>query len=183
MALEEFTSNGWRDFSQRYLGVFGYFKDLLVQVSDVTELRTNFVSKSGVTYHANADTGVVFKFVPVTKRLFYFDDQLVLAQRVPARQYKRGVHAQNTSVRGVRFGEVYEVSFDLLEAYTNNKNNNGDVHILNDMFALYMGGVYLYNQRIGTLIKDKIQLTTPLFKQEVIDALRINDVKMSVEVE
>lgn len=182
MALEEFTSNGWRDFSQRYLGVFGYFKDMLVQVSDVTEDTTSFINVNNIKYYANADTGVVFKFIPVTKKLFFFDGKLLLAQRVPARQYKRGIYQQNTSVRGVPYGEQYEVSFEMLEAYNNNKIANSNVHILNDMFALYGSSIYLYNQRIGGVIDDTIYLDTPLFRQEVVDALRANNLPMGVVV-
>jgi len=149
------------------------------QINDVAGV---FINANNIKYYANADTGVVFKFIPVTKKLFYFDDKLLLAQRVPARQYKRGIHQQNTNIRGVLYSEQYEVSFDMLDAYNNNKIINDDVHILNNMFALTATGLFLYNQRIGNVLDDTIHLSTPLFRQEVVDALRANNLPMGVKV-
>jgi hypothetical protein len=175
MALEEFTSAGSRDFRQRYLDVYGYFPtsngDVLVKVTSVDEHKTVFTDAKGLQYTAYADKGVMFKFIPVIKRLFFFNNDLCLAQRKPARQYQRGICHANTTIVGI-VGGYFDVGFDIINAYGKPVKSVGSNCLLNDITAIYDGTVYLYNTNIGTVFGKHIVLSQPLFKQEVMDAVR-----------
>lgn len=189
MALEEFTSAGARDFRQRYLDVFGYFptgeNEVLVKVTEVTETKTNFVDVKGLLYTAYADKGVMFKFIPVVKKLFFYNKKLCLAHRKPARQYQRGITYNNTTMQTI-YGDSIPVEFDTIEAYSNSREQKTEQHdiLLNDMLAFYAGYVYLYNLNIGVVMPyaKKILLTNPLFKQELIDSIRDRGLNYEVEL-
>ena len=187
MALEEFTSGGSRDFRQRYLNVFGYFptggSEVLVKVTEVDNTKTVFVDERGLSYTAYADKGVMFKFIPVTKRLFFHDSELCLVTRKPARQYQRGITYENTNMQTV-FGGGVEIDFDSIHSYSKNKQHKGDSHnlLLNDMLAIYASSLFLYNHNIGYVSGKSIALTNPLFKQEVSDAIRDKGLNYEVVV-
>ena len=187
MALEEFTSAGSRDFRQRYLDVFGYFPtergDVLVRVNHVDDAKTTFVDAKGLSYTAYADKGVVFRFIPITKRLFFYKKNLCLAHRKPARQYQRGITYNNTTMQTM-FGDALTVDFDTIEAYSNNRDpdtDKGDL-LINNMLAIYSNSVYLYNLNIGAVLQSskRIVLHTKLFRQELTDSLRDNGLNYEV---
>ena len=187
MALEEFTSGGARDFRQRYLKVFGFFpvedREILVRVTEVSDARMSFTDERGIQYTAYADKGVFFRFIPVTKRLFYYDGRLCLAHRKPARQYQRGITYANTVFQTV-YGTPLDVDFDSVKAYVNYKSAKlpDGCKILTDYLGIVDGSVFLYNQMIGAINEKNVALDVPVFRQEVIDALRINNMKQEVLV-
>jgi len=189
MALEEFTSAGARDFRQRYLDVFGYFptgdKEVLVKVTEVSDTKTSFVDVRGLAYTAYADKGVMFKFIPVVKKLFFYNKKLCLAHRKPARQYQRGITYNNTTMQTV-YGEGIHVDFDTIQAYSNNLEQKTELNdiLLNEMLAFYAGYVYLYNLNIGVVMPQskRVLLTNPLFKQELMDSIRDRGLDYEVEV-
>jgi len=189
MALEEFTSEGARDFRQRYLDVFGYFPTgnsyVLVKVTEVFDTKTNFVDDRGLVYTAYADKGVMFKFIPIVKKLFFYKKKLCFAHRKPARQYQRGITYNNTIMQSV-FGDYMPVEFDTIQAYSNNQEQDTEKHdvLLNDMLAFYAGSVYLYNLNIGVVMPQskRVLLTNPLFKQELMDSIRDRGLTYEVEV-
>lgn len=181
MALEEFTSGGSRDFRQRYNDVFGFFPkgdgtDVLVRVTDVSDTSMRFVDERGISYTAYADQGVVFRFIPVTKKLFFFEDKLVLASRNPARQYQRGICQANTRFNTITNGGVLDIDFDTIKAYIAEKG------VLNKFLAFEGNRLYLYSQLIGIKQGDSIVLENSLFRQEVLDALRVNGLNYEVIV-
>ncbi len=185
MALEEFTSGGHRDFRQRYLEVYGFFpvedREILVNVTNVGENNMSFVDARGISYTAYADKGVVFRFIPVNKRLFYHDGQLCYASRRPARQYQRGITHANTEFRTV-YGHGLEVDFATVKSYVNSrdKKNAGKCLILSDFLGITDNMLFLYNQNIGVVYGNKLELNTPLFKQEVMDAVKANGLSYEV---
>ena len=187
MALEEFTSGGSRDFRQRYLNVFGYFptgdSEVLVKVTEVDTTKTVFVDERGLSYTAYADKGVMFKFIPVTKRLFFHDGELCLVTRKPARQYQRGITYENTNMQTV-FGGNIDIDFDSIHSYSKSREYKGNSHnmLLNNMLAIYADGLFLYNHNIGVITGNKARVHNPLFKQEVSDALRDKGLNYEVVV-
>ena len=187
MALEEFTSGGARDFRQRYLEVYGFFpvdkREVLVRVTEVNDNRMSFVDERGIQYSAYADKGVFFRFIPVTKRLFIHNDNLYLAFRKPARQYKRGITYENTTFVSMSGGNA-DVDFETVLSYNNSRQVRSakNCKILTDFLGVYEGSLFLYNQVIGTINDKTAYLSIPIFRQEVLDALRINGMKQEVIV-
>ena len=195
MALEEFTSGGARDFRQRYLGVWGYYptpsgEKLLVYMSNINERETRFVDAQGIEYTAKVDQGVFFQFIPIEKRLFTYDNMLVLAARIPARQYSRGMSDANTSFREVRYSDYIPVSAKTINAYANPVydvviDSGKTVQLLSPMFGIHLCSVFLYDRRIGSVQYDKnlklhIRVEEPLFYQELVDVVR--ERKINIEV-
>ena len=186
--IEEYSSKSWRDFSQRYKDTYGWYlgssgKKTLVKLTEVGEVILRFVDDAGVPYSANADKGNCFEFIPLEKSLYIYKDSLVLCQRVPARQWRRGIHQHNTSITQVNGGwGGIDISFDVLVnvlSPTNHKDGlrrflagaSTDV-ALNAMFGVSKSNVYVYNRVIGSYNKGTITLKDGLFKQEFSDVIR-----------
>lgn len=182
--IETFNSHGWRDFSQRYHDVYGYFPkenggEVLVKVVELDSKTIKFVDDKGVTYYGVADKGVQFKFIPVIKKLFLHEDKLHLATRVPARQYKRGICEANTQVTELAYNRHVDLTFDVIKSY----NTVAPKHkVANSIFGFSGRYVYLYNNVIGFIENNKILLEQHMFKQELFDAIRDNKLTYSVEL-
>lgn len=185
MALEEFTSGGARDFRQRYLDVFGFFPkeggEILVKVTSVDDKKMTFVDNRGITYTAYADQGVLFRFIPVVKRLFFHEGTLCIAHRKPARQYQRGITYNNTTFQTVR-GATVDIEFNTIADYSGKANTAKHGRILSDYLGVFNDTMYLYTNPIGTIIGTKVVLNDTTFKQEVADCLRNNKLTMEIVV-
>lgn len=189
--IETFYSNNSRDFRQRYQGSFGYYtvpeskKRVLVYLDQVEETTTTFVDEHRTVYKANADTGVEFEFIPVSKKLFVLDDGLYIIQRRPARMWQRGVSGQNTHVyqmtdagpynRGLTFRHVVAAfatpDADVLTKLKDIEEKKRTTVALSNTFGVVNGSFYVYDERIGTFdaTTKEIKLDEPLFRQEVVD--------------
>lgn len=189
--LETFYSNTSRDFRQRYQGSFGYYtvpeskKRVLVYLDHVDETTTTFIDEHKTVYKANADTGVEFDFIPVSKKLFVIDDALFLIQRRPARMWQRGVSGQNTHVyqitdkgpynRGLTFKHVLAAfaspDADVLTKLKEIEEKKRTTVALSNTFGVANGQFFVYDETIGTFnaTTKEIKLNEPLFRQEVVD--------------
>ena len=182
--IAEFTSNGAEDFRQRFRGVFGWFispetkNETLVKVTDVTARQTTFVDKEGQEYVAFADKQLQFKFIPVQQSVFTFDGMPYLAQRVPARQYRRGICGDNTSIRSVASYVGRPVDFGVVEAYVNGVRdphsmlNHKTRRVLTRQLSIVDGNVYIYDAHIASLLDGgDMYIVQDMFRQEVLDFL------------
>lgn len=192
---EEVVSHGYRDFQQRYLGTYGWYEkpdgtNILVQVFKVTSEKVGFVDENGGEYWALSDVGNVFSFLPVQRGLYYYNGSIIYLQRVPARQYKRGICLENTSINNLTEDYRMDVSHALLQKVFGWQENPTlekfkelparDV-LLNNMFAIIRKRVYLYDNVIGTY-NGRITLSNKLFKQELDDVIRDTGLNLFVDV-
>lgn len=192
---EEFNSNGWKDFQQRYLNTYGWYtKDdhssVLVKVSKVTPEKVVFVDEFSTEYFALSNVGNIFSFLPVQRGLYYYDGTIIYLARIPARQFKRGICQENTLLTNIKTMAHFYISHDLLknvfgiasnptiikfkEAYT------GDV-LLNKVFAIVNKQVYLYNRKIGEYKNKEVILSNTLFKQELVDVFCSHQMEIAVQ--
>lgn len=190
--LDSLTSYNSRDFRQRYRGVYGWFtppstkRRILVKVVEVDEYQVIFEDEHRASYNAIANTGVQFEFIPISKKLFRCNKTIYCAERVPARQWTRGVAGANTRITNVVSGGAGPVSFAIVKAAfvdTADLNKKAEITdflegsisglLLNEMFCLAEKGVYLYSTLIGTYDLDKhtILLDDGTFRQELVDAV------------
>jgi hypothetical protein len=186
--IETFTSAGWRDFNQRYSGVFGFFpaesgKEILVYMDKVTDSKCSFRDANELTYYAAADEGVNFKFIPITKRVFMFNGMPCLAQRVPARQYRRGICCENTHIRAIPTRATIKIDFDSVAAYVSKVDVAlfPTTRIYDDMFSRYGNSVYLYETIVADFVTSsgkQVVMHNELFKQELIDCFRRNNIEV-----
>lgn len=188
--LEEFKLSSWGDFSKRYNKTFGWYLSdkgpkLLVQVGEVSSAGTKFYGAEGQEYFALPDKGNVFEFLPVERGLYNIARGVVLCQRVPARQWRRGLHRDNTQIKLMDAGSFssLDITFDLLaEIFTAPDYDNAIQQFLkgkrvsvafNSMFGCLKNGTFLlFGSKIGTYNKDVIELDSDLFFQEVSDLVR-----------
>lgn len=181
---EEFKSDFWNDFKQRYQGTYGWFEKanqskLLVYLRSVEEDRLSFQDKDGFKFTANADQGNTFTFLPVVRGCFnYGPDGVVVTRRNPARMWKRGMCDENTSIFSLDTQRSVGVNFTTLEEIFGDKPNTalarfkqtytGNVAI-DPVFSVVGDGLYLYENRIGDYANREFTLTSDLFQQEIND--------------
>lgn len=188
--IEEFTLRGASDFSQRYRHTFGwYLQDsgdkILVKVDEVRSDKLHFSDEVGIPYVAYADKGNRFEFLPVERATYNTQTYgPVATERIPARQYKRGICTANTQITVIHGGlSTITPDFDILTeifasplpdaAYIPALKNKGLA--VGNLFILSGEAVRLYHSPIGSYKQQgsrlAITLTTPLFQQELSDAL------------
>jgi len=103
---DTFTTENANDFHRRYQGTFGWYiggktdtTKKLVEITEVRDRRCTFRDVDGRQYHATIDSGVIFEFEPLQSGWWNgSDNSTYLVQRVPARQWQRGVSRGNTSI-------------------------------------------------------------------------------------
>lgn len=103
--LERYTHENMRDFGPRYVDTYGFLlknngSKKLIYITENTRDAVYFrTEEAGMLYHANIDSHIEFEFIQVDRGFFTADDGCVyLLTRVPARQWKRGIGRNNTSV-------------------------------------------------------------------------------------
>lgn len=190
------TSINHRDFSQRYGGTFGWLlKDdgnkKLVKVDHVNEDFVEFTDSSGLPFRAMADKGVHFEFIPVDKGWYLGkSNTLYFMYRIPARQWKRGIHPDNTRIASaakVDYGQ--KIDLPLLEdifvpGMDNWRKMPKPPMALNEFFAIDKdNNLWFYNKKIGKLVENVLKLNNELFYQEVLDAVRRKDYNFTVAID
>lgn len=198
--FEKFTSNNWREFSQRYEGTHGFYRDerkkrILVRLSGINAERCSFVDSKGMSYSLNSDSmeDIGFEFIPPEARFHNTEDGPVLVQRKAQRQFQRGISNKNTTLHllgAVRFGEV-RVDFPYLEKIFLNALNHktafeqfkklGTACAISNQIAINgYGNVYLWDKKIGTFTRREnhfmFKLEEPaLWRTEITDAAKAVD--------
>ena len=193
----QFTSDGSRDFRQRYEGTFGFHtteskKRLLVRIISVNEEEMKFEDKGRSEYVAYSDHGTEFEFLSPVKRMFDHRGKLSLIFRRPARQYQRGISQANTQILTISTGAVLAPTFQNLTCAFADEGFNGakfklwekgerDEIVLSPMLGVAGKRVFLYNVDIGT-VEERTFKVAGLFLQEVKDCVRDCGIDYKVEV-
>lgn len=189
--ITTFERKGWRDFSQRYAGTYGWYHSdsgnkILVRVTEVDESSVRFEDKNGIAYSALCDKGNVFEFLPLERAVYNLvNDDVVISERVPARQWKRGICRENTSFQSLsKTGGRMDFSFGLLEevfsqrpnlfyldSFLEDKRQNV---ALNSMISFVGINVCVYNRVVGNVNKKagEILVTNKIYLQEIRDIVR-----------
>lgn len=192
------------DFRQRYSGVYGWLnpkdKRSPVYVKKVDAIRVTFTDVSGAEYYANVNAGVDFEFLPVDKAWHRNPKGMFLVSRIPARQWKRGVCADNTSIREVVETTLYnslatvswnEAVFAIMMYPTNyvkevdhllaGRNTSAP---LSRHFAVVGKEVWFFNLRVGTYnsVSKTITLENSMLYQELVDLCHRNNYPIEVKI-
>ena len=178
--IESFTRNGADDFRQRYQRTYGYLlgkdnKKTLCYISKVDD-RVQFDTITGKNFFVYWDAGVEFEFLPITRGWFYTRDGWVLLQRVPAKQYNRGISKFNTACsmwcNYHKDMKAHEITLELLHDIFVAPLHPPEGHTFKHIFLVVSGKVFFYEKQIGTVEGSVITLTSPLLKQELSDFVR-----------
>jgi len=198
------SHNNLDDWRQRYNKTYGWFRHesgekKLVFISDVSS-KVTFTTSDGQEFYANPDKDVKFEFLPITRGWFYTrDGGGALFQRVPAKQYHRGISKGNTSIQYLRVdgtlggrGLGNALDFAILEdvfvakptwTFQDFLKERAWCWIPSKFFVVTLQGrVLMYDFPIGSFDRNKniITLTNSLFLQEIQDVVRRCGVTLEV---
>lgn len=192
---EEFKSDHWKDFSQRYQGTYGWYEredkgKLLVYLAKVDEDNLTFQDESGFKYYARPDKDNYFTFIPVERGCYNFEtNEVVVVRRHPARQWKRGLCSENTIIQRLSDNQNLGVGFKVLDSIFTPKPNTAlerfkahrDCNVAFDRTLAHVNGkLYIYNNVIGEYKTGGFHLSNALFKQEVEDVVKRNNLNIMV---
>lgn len=198
--FEKFTAIGANDFKQRYQGTYGFFtrgdKKYLTRLENVYvggQSYVEFVDRNGMEYKLLQDSkedNCGFEFIP-PKCAFYNtkEGSPRIINRIPARQYQRGICDRNTSIKDL-IGRSFNVDFKILAALFEEvpsiaealaaaiKSSAADRGVaISPQFAVGLNEqtIKCFNTTIGRCTYDKgiftVTLESPeLWQQEIKDA-------------
>lgn len=194
---EEFTSAGQADFQQRYVGTYGWYptnnKKHLVLLEEISGGELSFRDSEGTPYRAYADKGVMFDFIPLNKGVYNLQntDDVIYVNRVPARQWQRGISAANTALFSFAEQQNRTVVFKLLEDIFRDppidprslmENAKRRYIALSNQFCIADDMLYVYHLQIGKRIENEFVLNSNLFEQEVKDLVKRLGLQINVRV-
>jgi len=186
------------DFRQRYKSNYGFLTTeqgrRLVFIQDVTPDRVSFVTDDrGDMYYANAGAGIMFDFLPIVRGWYPTQDVPVFLTRIPAKQYHRGISANNTAVmqatgdwlRGAELNlTLLSQLFETPAEYSYKDFTSGVVNycVLSKAFCISDNTVYFFTQIVGSYIEGTITLQSSLIQQEINDVIRRRGINITVKV-
>lgn len=194
--IDSYTSSNHHDFNARYAGTYGWLlsdkvsgERSFVHLIEADGERLTFDMGGSLVYNTNINSGVRFQFIPVSRGWFASKDGRVLfLERIPARQWKRGISSQNTTVRdsnglmGVKL--TYAVLSDI---FTKDDHRSpykpSEPYCISQHFAINpYNQVYCFNIHVGDLKGNTITLNDTLsVAQELRDAIRRANLAFLVE--
>lgn len=194
--IDTYTTNNHHDFNARYAGTYGW---LLNDEDPTSKSFVHLIEADGVTlhfdmggtivYNSKINSGVRFQFIPVNRGWFdTTEGSVVFLERVPARQWKRGISSSNTQIRDSASLRQQKISYKLLHSVFTKDDHKpeyspGKAFCISRHFAINeYNAVFCFNTNVGSLYGDNIVLNNSLpILQELRDALR--RVKSSFTVE
>lgn len=191
--ITSLTSRNHQDFRQRYLRTFGYLltesgNKKFVEVTNSGSGAVYFKAGDELEFHAVVNSGVKFEFIPVTRGWFNASDgNVYFLERVPARQWRRGICQDNTRIHNIKgFKEVvveYTVLNSIFDPNVVNKvDHNKRPVALSQAFAINpIGTLYFFDQLIGSMKDNKIVLTNNIVKQELQDLVNRKSYPFTIE--
>lgn len=177
------TSANSEDFRQRYEGTLGWLvtgpsSKKLVKLTEYDEDAMHFVTAEDAEGYVLIDSGVEFEFIQVKRKIYQWDDgTLALLERVPARQFKRGISVDNTHIwKWVTSRGWLRENLNLrtLNKCMNDRPLRTGPYIkINDYFSIADGKVFIFRTEIGSINSEGlIKMSDDAFKQELADAIR-----------
>jgi hypothetical protein len=197
--IDTYTSQNHRDFNSRYSHTYGWLvkkeTKTLVYLHEGNEQNLVFTIGDSPYYTAKIDSGVLFEFIPIKRGWFNTKNNSVILERVPNRQWKRGICEGNT--QALQFGKygLSNINLDyflLSEIFVNttlitntfvlNRIKNKLPVVLNNFFALDTNNsLYFYSLPIGKIENSTITLSNTMCEQELKDCIRDLNLNWSVK--
>lgn len=176
----------WRDIDRYYKNTwvkFQEFGDSLFYIQEVTNKEITGIDTSGGEFilYLSEELPYHMTYVLPHRAVFQYRDYAYLLSRNPARQYKRGLSTENTTLRRLPDGDAIDIKKELLVAYVEKQayttlrealygKGRQKSLALGSRFSFDKPGqnLYLDTRRIAIFSRDAKQLlTTPLFKTDV----------------
>jgi hypothetical protein len=121
----QFNSHNWEDIQRYYRHTYIKFKetgDTLFYVRDVRPDKVTGTDQDGTEFalHLNYDDPYEVDYILPNKSYFQYAKRACMLQRIPAKQYRRGICADNVRITGLsKTGGIVaiDVTFDTLKAF------------------------------------------------------------------
>jgi len=197
----ECIKENWKDidryFRHTYVKVDGY-GDTLFFIDHVNPNNISGTTEDNDYFEIELHNHQPFNlsYVLPHKAVFQFNKRAVLLQRVPAKQFKRGLHADNVSLSFTDTGVPIDVTLPALKAFTTKQRyfsfseaflSKGNKYL---SFALTSrmscakasGGIFIDTTKIATFLHEskKIVMEKKAFKPEVERHLALHQDKIEV---
>ena len=118
----EFTSSNYQDIDRYFQGTyvkFDEFGDRLFFIEQVTPTAVHGRDEDGTVFELALDNSIPYSvnYILPHKAVFQYKDNAHIMQRIPARQYRRGLCSNNCQVVNLGTGSKVELTFSLLKAF------------------------------------------------------------------
>jgi hypothetical protein len=119
-----FISENWRDIQRYYGGTYLKFTETgerLYRIDNVTPSTITGVDEDEKDFVLYLDDAAPYHvaYVLPHRAVFQHKNEAYLLQRIPQRQYSRGLSAENTRIIPVMGGDAQTIGFTLLKAFVN----------------------------------------------------------------
>ena len=188
----KFAPSTYGDIRKYFDSTYAKFAELgekLLFIQRIREDAITAVDSVGDVYELvlEEDAPYEMTYTLPHRALFAHKGRAYMLQRIPARQYQRGINTSNTQIISVPDGKKMSLTWDLLDAFTNKQ----DYQTLADavfgkfakevvavplsqrsMFDRRVQHIYFDRQAVATLDRDakKVKVVS-LFKEEVEEML------------
>lgn len=182
-----FMSSNWRDIQKYYEGTYVKFTEFGDQLFYISHVRPDSISgidddDTAFEMYLSDDMPYVVDFTLPHKATFQWKDSVYLLQRIPARQYRRGLCSDNTMITNVATGTSVDVGFQSLKAFVskpsyssfsnafNTKAKTKAVALSPRMTYLRSGSILIDNKKIAVFDYDtkKISMIHKIFLPEIM---------------
>lgn len=197
----QFNTQNWEDINRYYRNTYVKFKetgDTLFYIRDVRPEGVRGTDENGTEFELclNFDDPYEVDYVLPNKSYFQFAKRACLLQRIPAKQYRRGVCSDNVRITALtRTGGLSDVNvtFDSLKAFVSKQafpslrtvllQKSKPLSVaLSPRFAYVpdMGVVYCDQTAVAQINrKDKtIMVLRPIFKPEIMKLIEGTDLEL-----
>tara|TARA_R110000868_G_scaffold37403_3_gene132371 strand:- start:1857 stop:2456 length:600 start_codon:yes stop_codon:yes gene_type:complete len=183
-------------FESTYIKING-FGDTLFYVRRVREDIITGIDENNTEFELDLweDSPFTIDYILPHRAVFQYGNTALLLRRVPARQYFRGIHPENTKLTSVDTGEEYPINFETLKAFVNKQQYvtldeaivnkpKKKAHALSPRFSYITAGqsINLDNTNIAHInLKEKLLfIKHPIFTQEIVSYLKQTNSSLQV---
>jgi len=171
----EFISSNWRDIQKYYDGTyikFAEYGDRLFYVSRTTPEMIEGTDEDDTIFQLHLSDAHPYNvnYVLPHKATFQWNDNVYMMRRIPARQYRRGLCSDNTSIISVATGNNVDISFKSLKAFTAKPQYSSfrDAFFAKGRFKAIALSPRLTYLRNGSILVDTTKVATFDFHQKKI---------------
>lgn len=183
----EFTSSNWQDIRKYYEGTYVKFTEFGDRLFYISQVRPDGISgmddeQTAFEMYLSDAAPYTVNFTLPHKATFQWKDSVYLLQRIPARQYRRGLCSDNTMITNVATGTSVDVGFQSLKAFVskpsyssfsnafNTKVKTKAIALSPRMSYLRSGSILIDNKKIAVFSYEtkKISMIHRIFLPEIM---------------
>jgi len=196
----EFITSNWRDISKYYENTYVKFSEYGERLFLITGVNPNSVTgidedDTAFELHLSDSHPYTVNYLLPHKATFQWGNEVYMLQRIPARQYRRGLCSDNTQIINVSDGRKRDIGFASLKAFTNKptymsfseaffaKGRTKALALSPRMTYIRTGDILIDMVRIAKFNYDtkKIELKNKLFLPEIMQHML--DYNETIEVQ